>query len=262
MFNKKSNIVVAITTSDFDALRISVPPLRALRRRFTLVIHNDNPNQKLTPHMVRKLGWRGRMHIINSEKNLGELESKLNLVEFIRDKKIPCDWIMIANDTDVVIDVEIPNVDNNTFAIVHNAVTIFESVADIFKISPKWVNGAPIGKTGPHFDIVGTMIRADILFEFSEFIRQMLPDIYKMLSQTKSHVPASTLLWAGLNTFMHGRHPEMSPIYMNTTNYVAIKIGQMGPVNVVVTKAVSAITKKFAKIIEIGTSQNMVAEEQ
>ena len=262
MFNKKSNIVVAITTFDLDALRVSVPALRAFRRRISLVIQNDHPNQKLTRHMVRKLGYRGRICIINSEKNLGELESKLNLVKFIYDKKIPCDWIMIANDTDAVIDVGVPSVDKNTFAIVHNAVTIYESVADIFKISSRWVNGAPIGKTGPHFDITGTMIRANILFEFSEFIYQMLPDIYKMLSQTKSHVPISTLLWAGLNTFMRVRHPEMSPIYMNSTNYVAVKIGQMGPVNVVVNRAVSAITKKFAKMTELNASQNMVAENQ
>lgn len=226
MFNRKPHIVVAVTTFDSDALRISLPPLRRLGNKFALVVHNDNPEKKLTRHMVRKMRPRGKLYIINSDNNVGELESRIQTVEYIRDKKIPCDWIIFVDDDDVLIDMVIPQVDENIFAIVQDATTISDSVTDIFKISPTWTLGAKIGKTGPNFDITGTMIRANIMFEFIEFIRTIMPDINKLMERINYRMPISTILWAGLNAFVRTRHADMSPIYMNRTNYVAIKMGR------------------------------------
>lgn len=260
MFNKKPYITSIITVLDLDALRISLPRLRKFRGRLSLVVYNRNPNQKLSHRLVQRFGWHGRTYIINSEKTLNELESTLAAVEYIQSKKIPCDWIIFNGDTDVIIDVGVPNVNDTTFAIVQDATTIYESVTDVFKISTDWVNGAPIGKTGPHFDINGTMIRANILFEFSKFVQDMLPDIYNLLSQTKYSVPISAMLWAGLNAFVRARHPEMSPIYMNRTNYVAVQIGRTPSNNIVMRRTISATIKKFTKMIETAATQNMVAD--
>ena len=269
MFKHKTDIVIAITTFDLDALRVSLPPLRRLREHFTLVIHNDNPATELRRGMVRKLYPRGKIHIINNEKNSGELESRIRTIEFIRDKKIPCDWIMFADDDDVLIDCGMPSVDKNTFAIVQNATTLYESLIDVFKISHTWTNGAPIGKTGPHFDINGTMVRANILFEFAEFLGKIYDKVDKLIQGTKYRVPISGLLWTGLNSFVRIRHPEMSPIYMNRTNYVAIKVGcaptkygRTVPNGATAHKAVADITKKFTKLVELAAAQNMVAENQ
>ena len=269
MFKHKTNIIIAITTFDLDALRVSLPPLRRLREHFTLVIHNDNPAMELRRGMVRKLYPRGKIHIINSERNRGELESRIQTIEFIRDKKIPCDWIMFTDDDDILIDCSVPNVDKNTFAIVQNATTLCESLIDVFKISRTWVNGTPIGKTGPHFDINGTLIRANILFEFAECLRGIYDSVDKLIQSTKYRVPVSSLLWTGLNSFVRIRHPEMSPIYMNRTNYVAIKLGnaatrygRTAPTGATAQKAVADITKKFTKLVELAAAQNMVAENQ
>lgn len=269
MFGHKPHLVVAITTMDLDALRVSLPPLRRLRQKFTLVIHNDNPVMQLGRGMVRRMYPRGKLHIINTDQNLGELESRIKTIEYIRDNKIPCDWIIFADDDDVLIDVGIPSVGENIFAIVQDATTIYESLTDIFKISNKWTLGAPVGKTGPHFDITGTMIRAKILFEFAEFMRGIIPDADKLLANTKYRVPISTLLWAGLNAFARVRHPDMSPIYMNRTNYVAIKMGRATtkygrtiPNNATAHKAISETIKKFTGLIDTVAAQNIVAENQ
>ncbi len=268
MFNHKPHLIVAITTMDLDALRLSLPPLGRLRQKFTLVIHNDNPAMCLGRGTVRKMYPRGKLHIINTEQNVGELESRIKTIEYIRDKNIPCDWIIFVDDDDVLIDVGIPSVGENIFAIVQDATTLYESLTDIFKISNKWTLGAPVGKTGPHFDITGTTIRAKILFEFAEFMRRIMPDTGKLLANTKYRVPVSTLLWAGLNAFVRNRHPDMSPIYMNRTNYVAIKMGRATtkyghiiPTNATAHKAISETIKKFTDLID-AAAQNMVAENQ
>lgn len=269
MFKPKTDIVIAITTFDVDALRVSLPPLRRLHERFTLIIHNDNPAIELRRSMVRKLYPRGKIHIINSEQNRDELESRIRIIEFIRAQKIPCDWIMFADDDDVLIDCGMPSVDKNKFAVVQNVTTLYESLIDVFKISHTWVNGAPIGKTGPHFDINGTLIRANILFEFAECLRGIYDSVDKLVQSTKYRMPVSSLLWTGLNSFVRIRHPEMSPIYMNRTNYVAIKLGntstkygRTAPTGATAQKAVADITKKFTKLIELAAAQNMVAENQ
>ena len=269
MFKRKPHIVVAITTFDLDALRVSLPPLGRIREKFTTVIHNDNPAICLRRVAVRKMCPRGKLHIINTEQNRGELVSRIAIIEYIRDKKIQCDWILFADDDDVLIDLGVPNVGPDIFAVVQNATTLSGSLTDIFKISRTWTGGAPIGKTGPHFDITGTMIRAKILFEFAEFMRTIIPDTEKLLASIKYRIPISTLLWAGLNAFVRIRHPEMSPIYMNRTNYVAIKMGHATnkynytiPSGPAAHRAISETIKKFTGVVELAATQNMVAENQ
>lgn len=261
MFRHKPHIVVAITTTDLDALRVSLPPLRRVARGAVVVIYNNNLGEKLTRRIVRALHPRGKIYIINPEKNLGELESHIDMVEFIRDKKIPCDWIMFVGATDILIDMNVPNVNRDTFAIVQNATTLSDSVTDVFKVSPAWTNGAPIGKTGPHFEINGTLIRSSIIFEFMDFLRTILPDVNDLLTHARYRVPASPLIWAGINTFVRTRHPEMSPIYMNRTNLVVIKLGRDDTRGLIPQKTIASTIKKFTKMIEIATTQNMVAEK-
>lgn len=269
MFSRKPHVVVAITTFDLDALRVSLPPIRKMGGKFTLVIHNDNPNKNLTRRMVRKMHPRGKIYIINEDKNYGELESRIRTIEFIRDNNISCEWIMFIDDDDVLIDFGVPNVDNNSFAIVQNATTVSDSVTDILKISANWARGTVAGQTGPHFDINGTLVRTNVLFEFAEFMRTVMPYTAKIILQTRYRVPISTLLWAGLNTFVRARHPEMSPIYMNRTNCVLIKMGHAKtkygktvPRGTVAHRTITNIIKQFTTMVESTAMQNMVAENQ
>ena len=267
MFKRNPHIVVAIKINDLDALRISVPPLRRFARKFTLIIFNANSENKLTRRMVRKIFPRGKVHIINSEQSIGELESMLTITEFVQNENIPCDWVMFVDENDVLIDFWTPNVGNNVFAVVQNATTISESVTDLFKISPAWARGAPIGKTEPRFAINGTMIRGNIMFEFMEFMRDMIPQTLRIINKTRYYVPISTMLWAGINAFMRIRHPNMSPIYMNRTNCVIVNLGhsttiygQTIPNTAAAHKMVTSVINQFAEMIENTAKQNMVAE--
>ena len=226
MFARKSDLVIAITTYDIDALRLSIPAVRRCARDATLVIHNDNPGIELSRDFVRGTGWRGALHIINEKNNLGEFESRIATLEYIDNEKIPGNWILFVDDDDALIDATVPNVSASTFAIVQNATTISDNITDIFKISPKWTAGSEYGKTGAHFDIAGTLVRRDAAIEFAHFMRTILPEIKKIEHGFKYRVPAGAIMWTALKTFMRHRHPDMSAIYMNQTNYVSIKLGR------------------------------------
>ncbi len=269
MFTRKSDIVIAITTYDIDALHLSVPAVRRCARDAILIVHNDNPDTLVTKQFIHKLGWRGALHIINEENNLGEFESRIAVLKYIDKEKIPCDWIVFVDDDDALIDVNIPNVSESTFAVVQNATTISDNITDIFKITPKWTAGSEYGKTGAHFDITGTLIRRDVAIEFAHFMRVNLPEIAKIAHGFKYRVPAGAVMWAGLKTFMRAAHPEMSAIYMNQTNYVSIKLGhaaqKYGMRAVPATSAKtfnSNVIKKFTEMFERAAMQNMVADAQ
>ena len=269
MFNRKSDLAIAITTYDIDALRLSIPAVRRYARDAILVIHNDNPGIELSRDFVRRAGWRGTAHIINKKNNLGEFESRIAALEYINREKIPCNWVLFIDDDDALIDATVPNVSESTFAIVQNATTISENITDIFKITPKWTAGSEYGKTCAHFDITGTLIRRDVAIEFAYFMRAILPEIKKIEHGFKYRVPAGTIMWTGLKTFMRWQHPDMSAIYMNQTNYVSIKLGRatqkygMRMVPATSAKTFNAnVIKKFTKMFERAAMQNMVADAQ
>lgn len=269
MFTRKSYLGIAITTYDIDALRLSIPALRRCARDAALVIHNDNPDIELSRDFVRKLGWRGALHIINEKNNLGEFESKIATLEYIDSEKIPGNWILFVDDDDALIDATVPDVSASTFAVVQNATTISDNITDIFKITPKWTAGSECGKTGAHFDITGTLIRRDIAIEFAHFMRMILPEIKKIEHGFKYRVPVGALMWVGLKTFMRVRYPEMSAIYMNQTNYISIKLGHAAQkYGMRAVPATSARTfnnnviKKFTEMFERTAAQNMVADAQ
>lgn len=259
MFNKNPRFIVAVNNSNLDALRVSVPPLRRFKNKFNLVVFNGGADEKTLLRMVRNLGWRGNLHIINSEKNLAELDAYIAMIDFVRDSKIDAEWIMTLGDSDVLIDACVPNVSDNIFAIVQDATSLCDSHIDLFKINPAWVHGTDCGKTGPHFEINGTMIRAKVLFEFIDFIRPILIQIKKIIREEKCSL--SMAMWEMLNTMMRARHPEMSPIYMNQTNYVAINLGTIGAKRMAKNKTGAAMAR-FRNLAELTATQNMVAENQ
>ena len=269
MMAKKPKLVVIITSFDLDALRVSVPPLRRFRRGFTLVIHNDNPERKLTRRDVYCMGWRGPLHIINSDNNLGECESRIHALEYIRDNEIPADWIMFIDDDDVLIDVGVPNVGDDVFAVIQNTMTLSANHVDMFRINPSWANGCEYGKTGPRFEITGTIIRANILIEFANIARAVMPQIRGIVDGLKYRLPWGGIMWNMVDTFVRTCHVDMSPIYMNRTNYIAIKLGR-APIKyglknlsgAVAATTADAANKKICEIIEFAAAQNMVAYAQ
>ena len=256
MFKNKKNLVIAITTADLDALRISVPPLRDFAHCATLVIYNDNSDTKLTRPVIKKLGWRGQVHIINADQACGELQARIGLMKFIVAHCADAEWTQFVNDTDVLINTEIPDVSKNAFAVVQNATILSNKVTDIFKISHKWATGTEYGKTGPRFDIAGPILRTMFLGEFCAFLEPLVPQIEKLAGKAHNQPSVGAIMWAALTAFMRARYPYTAPIYMNRTNYVAITMGTG------TNDAHSKLLQKYNELFELAASENMVASAQ
>ena len=257
MFKSKTNLIVVITVFDADALRISVPQLRNLGRSFTLVVYNDNPNQCLERRTIRRLGWGGALHIVNASNNSGEFESRVNAIKSLRNLNISGNWVLFLDADDILLDANIPNVAENIFAIVQNTINLSDNITDIFKVNSLWVNGAEYGTNGPHFEITGTIIRRNILDEFADFITDIMPKLHRDLRHTRYRVPVAELLWLALKIYVRIRHANMLPIYMNRTNYVAIKMGHAPikygrriPNTAKANSAINETTKRFLKTFE------------
>ncbi len=257
MFKDKKNLVVAVTVFDTDALRISVPPLRGISRDAILVIYNDNPDIKLHNSEIKKLGWRGVTHIINASEPRGELWSRIEIIDYVTKHVENSDWLVFVNDTDVLINIDIPDVSKNAFAVVQNATTLTDKVTDIFKISHSWVTGTAYGQTGPRFDIAGPLLRTMFLGEFAAFIKPLVPNMEKLARGPRAGtVPSGAVMWMALNIFMHAKYPYTAPIYMNRTNYVAIKIGAAG------VASNAKILQKYSEMFELAARENLVASAQ
>lgn len=225
MFRPKKNLVIAITAFDADALRFSVPPLRAFTRDAVLVLYNDNPDLNLTRDNIKKLGWRGETHIINSDESRGALNARIAIMDYVVEHCCTADWLVFVNDTDVLINTEIPEVSKNAFAVVQNATVLSDKVTDIFKIAHSWALGTEYGKTGPRFDITGPLLRTMFLGDFSAFLKKLVPHIEKIAHGARTPTPFGAIMWAALVAFMRAKYPQTAPIYMNRTNYVAIQLG-------------------------------------
>ncbi len=265
MFKSKNDLVVIMTVMDTDALRISLTQLHRLKRNFTLVIYNDNPNQKVERRTVRRMGWNCALYIINSDKNYGEFESRIHAIKSIRNLNIRGNWFLFVDQDDVLLDADLPNVSDNIFAIVQNATILSDNITEIFKINPSWVGGCEYGKNGPRFEITGTIIRRNVLDEFANFITDISQKLYRDLRHTRYRVPVGVVLWLALKSFMQVRYPEMSPIYMNRTNYVAIKMGHAAvkygrrtPNGANANAAISETIKRFLKTVN--ASAKVVAQ--
>ena len=118
------NLVIGLTTFNHEFLRISVAGLACAPKSIILVIYNDNPCRKLTRREIRRLGFRGRVHIINSDENLGAICARVAILDYMRENKISAPWIMFANDDDIVLDTFVPSVDANTYAVLGSAVSV------------------------------------------------------------------------------------------------------------------------------------------
>jgi len=269
MFNKKTRIFIGLTTFDLETLNVSVPMIGKLGRNFTLVIHNDNPEKKLTKRTIRKLGWHGPLYIINTDKNFGEWAARLTILDFIKSKNFKPNWITFLDDGDVLLDANIPTVADENFAIIQNATTLKNNFADFFRINRTWVSGTEYGTTGAHFDIRGTWVRAKVLFEYADFIRPLLPRINEIAKELKYRLNVGEILWNGLNIFVREKYPFMSAIYMNKTNYIVIHFGRY------VTKYKQRIAtdnvrkafnkdahEVFTKLFQDAVTENIVAPKQ
>ena len=83
MFTRNIDLVVGLTTFNNDMLRLSVPALSRLNGRFYLVVYNDNPTTTVSRRDIRRLGYRGRLRVINGTENIGVLRARMAIINAV-----------------------------------------------------------------------------------------------------------------------------------------------------------------------------------
>ena len=228
MARSDNHLVVGLTTFNHEFLGLSVPGLARAGKNVTLVIHNDNPCHKLTHRAIRRMGFRGNTHIINSDENVGAIRARIAIMDYIKSNKISAPWIMFANDDDIVLDTVPPTPDNSIFAVLGNAVVVRSRLLDVLRVmaNPKdfTIDGADTQLLAPRIALSGTFVRMDIMTEFCGFLSDTVSAVMDIVSDIPFVVPTDLIMWNMLVEYMRISHSDMSPIYMNQMNYLMTKL--------------------------------------
>ena len=228
MFAQRKKIIIGLTTFYTEYLNLSVPVLGRWSRRCVLVIHNDNPDVRVSVRKIRKLGFRGRIYVINTAKNIGLLRARMAIVDFVRAKKLRADWIMFADDDDFVTDVSIPNVDKNNFAVIQNMVVLRSRLIDVLRVAKNpnsWVaDNENVYVVRPHIGLAGTMIRLSVMFQVVDVLYDVLEHIADINSGLSFRPPTDMMMWSAVNIIARHYNSFATPIYMDSVNYIATDI--------------------------------------
>jgi hypothetical protein len=220
MLRKKEYIIIGLTTLNAEFLRISVPGLGRLKQNIFLIVHNDNPGVRITGAMIRRLGWRGPLHIINADGG-GTMQARLDILNAIPKLKIRSDWMMFADDNGMVIDADVPAVNENNYAVMQNMVFVKRRLLDLLKLmdDPKnyTVDDSNITIERPHIGIKGTLLRTDMMANLARLILPLTPALRGIDAAS-----ADAAMWSWLQIYARRANPNAGPIYMDKANYIAV----------------------------------------
>lgn len=223
MLHHKNNIIVALTMCHNELLRLSVRALARIPTDFLLVVYNDNPTVRLTVRGIRKMGYRGKVHIINGCQDMGTLNARLEILQYIKCQNIRSDWIVFANAGDVLRCVSVPNVSSDVFAVVQSCVFVRGTMLDFLRFIDNpygydYHNG-DFDIVCPNLTVAGTPLRTDIMIGLSDIMISHLGPI----SELESSLPPiiyDTIMWNWVAGYVRAHMPQMVPIYMDSVNYV------------------------------------------
>ncbi|MBQ8293913.1 MAG: hypothetical protein IJX89_00820 [Alphaproteobacteria bacterium] len=228
MFGKKQHIIVGLTTFNNENLAISVPGLGKIRKKFDLVIYNDNPNTNISARQIRKHGYRGKLHVINGATRLGTLGARLAILDAIKNKNIHGDWIEFVDDDDVLLNLDLPRVGNNNFAIIQNMVVMRTRLVDVLRIMKNpndyQVDNENVFLVRPHIGMAGTIVRLDIMQSLGNTLRRIMPDIVKIMECLSFRAPIDAAMWSWTNIYARHLGENYAPVYMDRVNYIATDI--------------------------------------
>ena len=228
MLNKKVNIVVGLTTFNTEMLQISIPALGKLKQKFLLVIYNDNPTATVSRHQIRKLGYTGKIEIINTSEKVGVLRGRMKIVDEIKKLKSLPDWIIFNDDDDILTDLTIPEVSDNIFSIVQNSIIIRHRLQDLMRAINNStsidIDGENVIISRPNMYFVGMLIRTSLLIETFDFIKPLLESIEKIDNSLGYRPPVDLMLRTLLTMYAKFKNPDLSPIYMDKVNYIKTEL--------------------------------------
>lgn len=228
MFTKKNRVIVGLTTYYNENLMISVSGLARLGKQAILIIHNDNPDTKVTRRQIRNIGYAGKLYIINSEHNTGLRNSRLAIIDFVKQRKLSTKWFIFLDDDDTLLNLDVPDVTKNHFAIIQNMAVIRTRLIDVLRAIKSPNNIVPDNENifivRPHVGLAGTMIRTEYLLQLGDILHEIHTQISDIDESLKFRPPVDISMWSALNIIAHHVNPEAMPIYMDTMNYIATDI--------------------------------------
>ena len=228
MFGANAQIIVGITTYYTENLNISVRALARLDKKLILIVHADNPEQKVTKKQIRALGYKGTLYIINSQYNVGTLNARLAIMNAIRERKLNAEWTVLVDDDDILTNLDIPNVSPDNFAIVQNMVVLRTRLIDVLRVmnNPKnyTIDNENVFLVRPHVGITGTLIRTDVALRMADTFQKARQEISDINERLTFRAPVDMIMWSALNIVAQHYNPNAKPIYMDSVNYIATDI--------------------------------------
>lgn len=227
LFNK-SRVIVGLTTYYNENLMISMSGMAQLGKHVTIIIHNDNPETKITRRKIRNMGYKGKLYIINSEHNVGLRNARLNIIDFIQQHNIHADWFVFSDDDDILLNVDVPSVGKNHFALIQNMAVIRTRLIDVLRVIKDknnfFIDNENIYLVRPHVGLAGTMVRTEYVLKMAYVLHKIHPQISDIDESINFRPPVDMMMWSTLNIVARHNNPDATPIYMDTINYIATDI--------------------------------------
>jgi len=225
MLRNKCEIVIGLTTFNTEMLWLSVPAIARLHGKFTLIIHNDNPAVRITRRDIRRMGYRGRLMIINSDTTVGLRNARIRIVDVApRATK----WIIFVNDDDILADIGIAACDANNFAIVKNSINITRRISDLMHAAKNPADIRPDGDgiimRQPNLSLCGTPVRMEFMRGAANMIAAADARISEIDAELDYRPPVDDMMWAAVCEYAHRTVPDARPIFMDCIGYISNKI--------------------------------------
>lgn len=228
MIYRRNNLVIGLTVSDVAYLQVAVPALARLRRCFFLVIYNDDSCARINRRMVRRLGYRGKLYIINGGHGIGLLGARIELVKYIRAHKIRSDWFMFIHDANIVSGLSIPRVLPNNFAIIQNSVRLRSGFLGALRVmrdpSAYQIDNTNTVLLRPYLGLTGTFVRSGVLFRTIDILSGILDSIYEIDMSLSYPAPVDLMMWSAINIVSRDMCPANVPIYMDTVGVLGVDL--------------------------------------
>ena len=228
MQRKKMRVVVGITTFCNEYLDISVRGVARLGHNFVLVIYNDNPNTNVSEKYIRKLGYRGKLFVINGGCNLGQLQARIKILEFAKNKKFNADWFVFVDDDDILTRIDIPDVSPDNFAVIQNAVAIRTRLIDVLRAMQDAgifsIDNENVCLMRPNIGLSGTFVRFGAALQLAQVMTTIQQDVSDIEESLNFRLPTDLVMWSAMNIIARHYNDTALPIYMDSVNYIKIDI--------------------------------------
>lgn len=225
MFIRSKRVIIGLTTYYNENLMISLSGVSRFGRRCILIIHNDNPETKITRRQIRDIGYKGKLHIINSSRNIGLLNSRLAIIDFVKQHRIKAKWFIFADDDDILLNLDIPKIKSNHFAIIQNMAVIRTRLIDVLRAIKRpqdvQIDNENIYMVRPHMGLAGTLVRAVHMMRLGDVLHYAHTGISDVIEGLNFRPPIDMIMWSALNIVARDSATDVAPIYMDTINYIA-----------------------------------------